>query len=318
VKNGKLRHILGFFAKYVGSSPYEAPGLLNLLAYAQFGYGLWYVQGGMYRLALALGRLLEELNVAVRLNSEVVEITKTGRTVTGIVLKDGTRHDASVIVSNMEVLPAYEQLLHEDRRFLRRCRKFEPSCSGLVLHLGVSRTYPRLAHHNFFFSSDPRRHYHEVFHRKILPEDPTLYVVAPAKTDPSQAPAGCENIKVLPHVPHLRDTAPFSRQAYLALRERILEKLERMGLPGLREHIVVEDLWTPEDLRNRYYSNKGAIYGVVADRFRNLGFKAPKKSTKYRNLYFAGGSVNPGGGMPMAVLSGMHVGDRIVRDRKRR
>lgn len=316
VQDEKLRHILGFFAKYVGSSPYDAPGLMNLLAWAQFGFGLWYVQGGMYNLARALGRLLEDLHVAVHLNSEVVEITKSGGSVTGVTLKNGETHTADVVVSDMEVVPTYERLLGEKPSFIRKFRKFEPSCSGLVLHLGVRQQYPQLAHHNFFFSKDPRKHFDEVFHKKVLPEDPTLYVVAPARTDATQAPPLCENIKVLPHIPYIRDAAPYSRQAYLEFRERVLDKLERMGLAGLRQNIVIEDLWTPDDLRDRYYSNKGAIYGVVADRSMNHGFKAPKKSRKYRRLYFVGGSVNPGGGMPMAVLSGMRAADRILHGRR--
>jgi len=89
-----------------------------------------------------------------------------------------------------------------------------------------------------------------------------------------------------------------------------------MGLPDLRRHIVVEDMWTPEDIERRYYSNRGAIYGVVADRWKNMGLKAPKKSTKYPNLYFVGGSVNPGGGMPMVVLSGQQVRDLIISETK--
>ena len=181
-----------------------------------------------------------------------------------------------------------------------------------MLHLGVDREYPQLGHHNFFFSRDQRKHFDDVFHRKVLPQDPTLYVVAPARTDPTQAPAGGENIKVLPHIPHLQDER-FSREEYMQLRERVLDKLERMGLDGLRQHVIVEDMWTPEDIESRYYSNRGAIYGVVSDRRMNGGFKAPKKSSKYTNLYFVGGSVNPGGGMPMAVLSGQQVRDRIVR-----
>jgi diapolycopene oxygenase len=97
------------------------------------------------------------------------------------------------------------------------------------------------------------------------------------------------------------------------LRERVLTKLERMGLTDLRKHIITEDMWTPEDIQERYYSNRGAIYGVVSDKKKNLGFKAPKQSAKYDNLYFVGGSVNPGGGMPMAVLSGQQVRDKIIQ-----
>ncbi len=313
VHNRHMQHILDFFVKYVGSSPYDAPGVLNLLPYAQCEYGLLYVDGGLFELARALRRLAEEAGVRLHLGQEVTSLEADGAKVREARLANGQAVSADFFVSNMEVIPAYQRLLGEPASFMRKLEKFEPACSGLVLHLGCDREYPKLAHHNFFFSRDPEKHFEDVFHRGVLPGDPTLYVVAPARTDPTQAPPGCENIKVLPHIPHLRDE-PFSSEQYDALRERVLDKLERMGVEDLREHIVVEDRWVPEDIQERYYSNKGAIYGVVSDRKKNGGFKAPKKSTKYSNLYFVGGSVNPGGGMPMAVLSGQHVGDRIVSE----
>ena len=245
------------------------------------------------------------------LGTEVAALLRAGGRITAARLADGRTVEGDVFVCNMEVIPACKRLLGEPPRVLRKLRKFEPACSGLVLHLGTDREYPQLAHHNFFFSQNPRKHFEDVFHRKVLPEDPTVYVVAPARTDRSQAPDGCENIKVLPHIPHLQDRR-FTPDEYAALRDRVLDKLERMGLDGLRQHVIVEDMWTPEDIERRYYSNCGAIYGVVSDRKKNRGFKAPKKSGKYANLYFVGGSVNPGGGMPMAVLSGQQVRDRVV------
>ena len=311
VSNPHMQHILDFFVKYVGSSPYDAPGVLNLLPYAQSRYGLLYVDGGLYELARALARLAEEAGVEMHLESEVVRLETDGGRVTGAELADGCHVSGDLFVCNMEAIPAYRRLLGESEGFLRKLEKFEPACSGLVLHLGTDRPYPQLAHHNFFFSRDPEEHFDSVFHKKVLPEDPTIYVVAPARTDSTQAPEGCENIKILPHIPYLQEP-PFSPADYEALKERVLDKLERMGLENLRRHVIVEDMWTPEDIQRLYYSNKGAIYGVVSDRKKNGGFKAPKKSARYGNLYFAGGSVNPGGGMPMAVLSGQNVRDMIV------
>jgi diapolycopene oxygenase len=212
----------------------------------------------------------------------------------------------------MEVTPAYAELLGEEASFLRRFEKFEPSCSGVVLHLGTNKIFPSLAHHNFFFSRDPRRSYKAVFDDYTIPDDPTLYVVAPCRTDPGQAPAGCDNIKILPQFPHL-GVKRFSEGDIADFRDRILAKLERMGLTGLRESIVAEDLWTPYDLERRYRSNKGSIYGVVCDRTKNFALKASKRSSRYKNLFFVGGSVNPGGGMPMVVLGGMKAADLVCK-----
>jgi len=316
IKDPKLVDVLNYFIKYVGSSPYDAPALMNLLPYIQFGYGLWYVKGGMYGIAEGLQKLAEELGVNIRVNSEVAEIQHKAGRATAVRLLDGTVIAADIVVSNMEVIPAYKKLLNNEKE-AKRLQRFEPSCSGLVLHLGVDTIYPQLAHHNFFYSDHPREHFNAVFHDNKLSDDPTIYLVAPVKSDLTQAPPGCEIIKILPHIPHLNPEQPLTAEDYAALRERVLIKLERMGLTDLRKHIVCEEYWTPIDIEQRYYSNQGSIYGVVADRFKNLGFKIPQRSKDISNLYFVGGSVNPGGGMPMVTLSGQLVRDKILADLKR-
>ena len=306
LKTRHMQDIFDYFIKYVGSSAYHSPAFMNCLPTIQFRYDLWYVDGGLYNIALGLQRLMDELGIVVRLNSEVTEVRPTatpapaggrgpsrGERVTGIVTKDGAFHPADILVSNMEVIPAYERLLHEDEAFLRTLDKLEPSCSGLVLELGLDCQYPQLAHHNFFYSEHQREHFHTVFRKRQLPPDPTIYVVAASKTDPTVAPHGCDCLKILPHIPHIDDAHPLTRDDYLAFKERVVDKLERMGLKDLRKHVVFEHFWTPLDIRAQYHSNKGSIYGVVSDRWKNLAFKAPKQSTLYPNLFFVGGSVNP-------------------------
>jgi diapolycopene oxygenase len=311
LKSPHMRDIFDYFIKYVGSSAYHAPAFMNCMATIQFRYDLWYVDGGLYNIALGLQRLLDELGIVVRLNSEVTEVRKQGDRVTGV-LANGEFHPAEIIVSNMEVIPAYQNLLLEDEAFMRSLDRLEPSCSGLVIELGLDCQYPQLAHHNFLYSSHQREHFHTVFRKRQLPPDPTIYLVAASRTDPTVAPPGCDCLKILPHIPYIDDDHPLTREDYLVLKERVLDKLERMGLRELRRHIVFEHCWTPLDIREQYNSNKGSIYGVVSDRFKNLAFKAPKQSTKYPNLFFVGGSVNPGGGMPMVVLCGQNVAKNIV------
>jgi diapolycopene oxygenase len=233
--------------------------------------------------------------------------------VTSVNLADGTSHAADIIVSNMEVIPAYQKLLNEPSAFTQKLdKKFAPACSGIVLHIGTNKPFPQLAHHNFFFSENQHKHFKTVFEKQELPEDPTLYVVAPTRTDATKAPTGSDNIKILPHIPPLREGSNITHEDYVALKERCLDKMERCGIKGLRESIVVEDLLTPVDIERMYRSNRGSIYGVVTDWKRNYGFKAPKTSSKYKNLYFTGGSTNPGGGMPMVILSGQNCADRII------
>ena len=307
-----MRDIFDYFIKYVGSSAFHAPGFMNSMPTIQFRYDLWYVDGGLYNIALGLKRLMEELGIKVHLKSEIAAIEKANGTVTGITLKDGSFRPADIIVSNMEVIPAYKNLLKEDDAFMRKLEKFEPTCSGIVLDIGLDIQYPQLAHHNFFFSGDQHENFKKVFRKYELPNDPSIYLVAASKTDPTVAPAGCDCLKILPHIPHIDDENPLTREDYGKFKELIVDKLERMGLKDLRKHIVYEHFWTPLDIQEQYYSNKGSIYGVVSDRFKNFAFKAPKQSTRYENLFFVGGSVNPGGGMPMVVLCGQNVSRKIA------
>jgi len=319
IEDPHLRLVFEYFIKYVGSSAKDAPGYMNLMSLIQFDYGLWYVEGGMYNLARGLERLASDLGISLRLGAEVESIDRraSGREVAGVTLKSGEALVADYVVCNMEVIPAYRRLLHEPASFLKKLEKFEPSCSGLVIHLGTDRIYEQLAHHNFFYSKDQGKHFDSVFQKGELPEDPTIYLVAPTRTDPSKAPVGHDNLKILPHIPPIHPEHPHTHEDYLALKERVLDKLERMGLEGLREHTVVEDFLTPADLEAMYYSNAGSIYGVVSDWEKNQAFKAPKQSSKYRNLFFTGGSVNPGGGMPMAILCGQKVADRVLARERR-
>ncbi len=308
-----LRDMLAFFSKYVGSSPYDSPGMMNLLAYSQLGYGLWYVEGGMYNLARAYARLMDELGIMVRLGAEVTAIDSEGQRVTGVTLHDGSQLVADAVVSNMEVIPTYERLLPEARSLLPSYRRrFEPAASGLVLHLGIKHDYPQLLHHNFFYSADAEKFCHTIHRRHELPEDPHIYLVCPTKTEPALAPPGHSIIKALPHIPCVQDP-PFTRQDYEDLRDRVIDKLERMGLVGLRSHVVVQDMLVPEDIERLYYSNRGAIYGVVNHWRKNYSLKAPQQSELYGNLYFAGGSTNPGGGTCMVILSGQNAGMMLSR-----
>lgn len=313
VSNPHLRSMLGYFIKYVGSSAYDAPAILNMLSYMQYEQGVWYVKGGLQNLSKGIVRLAEEIGVEIITGAEVKTVTTDRKQkVENIVLNDGSVKQAEYVVSNMEVIPFYKKLIDQPKKSLNRLEKKYPSAaSGLVLHLGVKGEYKHLRHHNFFFSRDSKKNYDEVFHKHTLPGDPTIYLVNTNKTDHSQAPEGYENLKILPHIPNL-ENIDFTKAEYLEFREQVLIKLERMGLENLRENIVTEYMLTPHDIESLYYSNHGAIYGTLSDRKKNKGFKHPKKAEDIENLYFAGGTVNPGGGMPMVTLSGQQVARMIA------
>ena len=315
ISHPELKDMLAYFMKYVGSSPYDAPAILNMMIYMQHAQGAWYVPGGMHKLAEGLVQLGREAGVRFYTDTEVVKLEKNNKRISRARLADGSTVEADYFISNMEVIPAYDYLLDEPDQLTERLeKKYEPASSGFVLHLGVKGEYPQLAHHNFFFSADPEKNFDQIFHQKELPTDPTIYLVNVNKTDSNQALPGHENIKILPHIPYIQDE-PFSPEEYQAFKERVLDKLEAMGLTDLRQRIVTQDTWLPEDIQANYYSHHGAIYGTVSNR-KNKGFKNSKESKLYDNLYFVGGTVNPGGGMPMVTLSGQQVSDKIVKREK--
>lgn len=317
ITNPNFKDMLAYFIKYVGSSAYDAPAILNMMIYMQHAEGIWYVPGGMHQIADGIVRLGKELGVDFHVNSEVTGIKKEKNRIVSAVLADGTSIKGDYFVSNMEVIPFSEKLLGETPKKLQQLEKeFEPASSGLVIHLGVRGEYPQLRHHNFFFSQDAKQNFQTIFHDHDLPVDPTIYLVNVNKTDPSQTVPGHENLKILPHIPYIPDK-PFTPEDYKALEERVFDKLERMGLTDLRERIVTKDVWLPEDIEKTYYSHRGAIYGTVSNRKKNRGFKHPKTSRDYDNLYFVGGTVNPGPGMPMVTLSGQQVHDKIVATEQR-
>ncbi|TMW73065.1 phytoene desaturase family protein [Alteribacter natronophilus] len=315
-KDKRIQQMFNFLAMYVGSSPYHAPAVLSQLAYVQLGIGVHYVEGGMYNIARGMLKLLDELGAEVVTDAEVTGIVTEGNRASGVELADGTVEEADLIVSNLEVIPAYESLVEPSvsvKRAAELEKDFIPSVSGLVLLLGVNRKYPQLAHHNFFFAEDMENEFRQIYDDGVPADDPTVYIGVSAKSDSSQAPEGKENLFVLTHVPPLKKGESWEeyRESY---REKVIAKLERQGLTGLREAIEFEYQFIPDDLQSLYGANGGSIYGVAADKKKNGGFKIPSRSDLYDNLYFVGGSTHPGGGVPMVTLSGQLTADLIKKN----
>jgi phytoene desaturase len=307
-----LRQVFNRYATYNGSSPYLAPATFNLIAYIEFVEGGWYVQGGMYELARALERLAGQLGVEVRTRSPVDQVVVRDGAARGVILAGGECLDAEAVVVNVDPRYAYESLLPAGRMAARLAR-LEPSCSGFILLLGVDRVYAELAHHNIFFSADYEREFAAIFGKRVPAPDPTVYVSATSRSDPTHAPAGHMNLFVLINAPALHPRVNWSRET-TGYRDLIVRKLERMGLEELERHITYERLITPQDIQARYNVAGGAIYGPASNRPWTAFLRPPLRAPDIRRLYFVGGGTHPGGGIPLVLLSGRAGAERVLAD----
>lgn len=305
----RLRQYVGRYATYAGSSPYRAPAALGCIPAIEHGEGGWYVPGGLPRIADALAVLLEKAGVEVGLGVEVTKVLSDGERVLGVRLASGERELADVVIANTDAAALYGRLL-PDRRRLRRIAGLGMSSSAFLLLAGVEGRTERLAHHSIVFSADYGREFADVFDRRRPPEDPTVYIGCSAVDDPSQAPEGAENWTMLVNVPaRAPERWPMSPEAY---RDLVLERLATRG-HDLSGRLRFVDLFTPADLRDRYGAWGGAIYGSAYTGplapFRRPGNRGPR-----RGLYLVGGSVHPGGGLPLVAMGGRIVASLVKED----
>jgi phytoene desaturase len=310
-----LQQVFNRYATYNGSSPYLSPATFNVIAYIEFAEGGWYVRGGMYELSRALERLARELGVNIRTNTPVAEILLNGDAATGVRLANGACLNADQVVVNADPRYAYAHLLPTQARTAERLRRLEPSCSGFVLFLGVDRVYEQLGHHTIFFSDDYPREFAAIFNKGVPAADPTIYVAATCRSDAQHAPPGHMNLFVLVNAPALNERVnwPREQQAY---RDLVIAKLERMGLSNLSQHIAYEQIWTPADIAERYNAAGGAIYGLASNNPFAAFLRPPLRANGIGKLYFVGGGTHPGGGIPLVLLSGQAVAERIATSDK--
>lgn len=315
-RSPKIRQLFNRFATYNGSSPYRSPAAFALIPYVEFGLGAWYVRGGIYRIPAALEELAVELGAEFRFGAEVERILVEGGRAEGVRLSGGETLRADVVLANADAVGVYRSLIDPDERKSytdRRLERIEPSCSGFVLLLGTDRKYERLAHHNIFFSEDYRAEFEALFEQGRPAAEPTIYVCASSRTDATQAPPGGENLFVLVNAPATGGDFCWEdeKQAY---RDLVVSRLEGFGLGGLGRSVVCERVITPEDFERRYRANRGSIYGVSSNGILSAFMRFPNKARDIRNLYFAGGTTHPGGGMPLVLLSGRMASDLILEE----
>ena len=317
IDDHRVAQMLDHFTQYVGSSPYESPAVLCSIAHMQTEGGVWYPIGGTRAVPEALARLAETLGVEVQTETGVQRILTEDGKVTGVLTDRGETLPFSTVVSNMDSVRTYRELVggQGGEQFDPR-RRFKPACSGVVLYLGLDRAYEHLMHHNFVFSRDPEEEFDWIYSQGEPAPDPTCYVAAPSRTEAAVAPPGGEALYVLVHTPFLGAHHDW-REMLPGYRRVILDKLKNCGgMEDIEERIVFEQALTPQDIHDRYNVLNGAIYGL-ASHGRYLGaFKPGNRSREVEGLYLAGGAAHPGPGMPMVMMSGWIAADSLDQDQR--
>jgi phytoene desaturase len=314
-----LRQLSEHFLQYVGSSPFLAPAILTLIAAAQVDHGCWYPMGGTRMVARSLERLARELNVNVITGLGVRTITTDQGRATGVRLEDGRELTADAVVSNCDVQRTHRDLINSPASRAEQQRiagYYTPACSGVVLYLGLNRQYDHLAHHNFLFSRDSQSEFDDIYKAGIPARDPTLYLAVPSRSDATQAPPGGEALYVLIHTPYIRPGQRWDGPGGLLEQYKpvVLAKLKRFGMQDIEDHIVVDRALHPGLIESWYNAEGGAIYGLASHGKLKGGFKPKNRSKAVDNLYLAGGSANPGPGVPMVLMSGVTAANALAED----
>lgn len=307
----RIRQLFNRFATYNGSSPYLAPATLQIIPYVEFAMGGWYIRGGMYRLAEVLAAIARDLGVEIRTGLPVARIVSAGGRVSGVLDQNGEMHRADAVICDADALYAQASLLGEAGRGRRGAA--EPSMAGFVMLLGVRRRFPELAQHTILFSADYREEFDAIVRRGIPPEDPTVYLSLSCLQDEQHAPAGGSNLFVLVNAPALGGAFDWGEQA-ARYREKVLGKIRSQGIMIRDEEIDVEKIVTPEEFAGMYNAHRGSIYGTSSNGRMAAFVRPPNRSRMIRNLYFAGGSAHPGGGIPLVLLSGKLAARLLMED----
>ncbi len=315
VKHPYLRFALSFHPLFVGGNPFRTTSIYCLISFLERHWGVHFAMGGTGALVRGLVGLIEGQGNSVRTNCEVSQIAVEGGRATGVHLASGEIVPADVVVSNADGAWTYEKLLSRTPR-----KRWTPgrldgarhSMSLFVWYFGTGRKYPDVPHHTILLGPRYRELIADIFDRKILAEDFSLYLHRPTATDASLAPDGCDGFYVLSPVPHLDSRVDWTRAAE-PYRSAIARRLSETILPGFRDHIVTSRLFTPQDFRDRLLSVKGAAFGLEPVLTQSAWFRPHNRSEDVDRLYLVGASTHPGAGVP-GVLSSARILDRVVPD----
>ena len=313
VQDERLRVVLTFQSLLVGGNPFATTSIYCLIAFLERRFGVHFAMGGTGSLVQGLVGLIEGQGGSVRCNQAVAEIMVQRKRACGVRLASGQEIAADVVVSNADSAWTYRHLLapeHRRRWTDRRIEKARYSMSLFVWYFGTRRRYPDVAHHTIALGPRYRELLGDIFDRKLLAEDFSLYLHRPTATDPSLAPPGCDAFYVLSPVPHLQSGTDWARQAE-PYRRAIEQRLEATLLPGLSQQVVTSRLLTPQDFQDRLSSFRGAAFGLEPVLSQSAWFRPHNRSEEIDRLYLVGAGTHPGAGLP-GVLSSARVLDTVV------
>ena len=298
LKEPRLVQLFNRFATYNGSNPYKAPGLLSIIPHFEHHIGAFFPRGGMYNITKSIYDLAVRKGVTFHFNTPVQEIiVREGRA--EALRLDEREEPFERIISNMDVFFTYRKLLPRERHPERTLRQ-QKSTSALIFYWGIRRQFPELGLHNIFFSEDYRTEFRHLEEGKLF-DDPTVYINITQKCEPGDAPEGCENWFTMINAPYDsgQDWDSLIRQS----RKQILDKLSRMLQVDIEPLIECEEVLEPRTIESKTASHLGALYGTSSNNRMAAFLRHPNFSSRIKGLYFCGGSVHPGGGIPLALLS---------------
>lgn len=319
VKDDFLRQCFTFHPLLIGGNPFDAPSIYAMIHYLEREWGIHYAMGGTGAIVEAMGRLIDELGGKIHLNADVQEIIvdDTHKRVKGIRLADETIHHADNVISNADPAFTYRHLIPERYRRKYTDRKIDRmkySMSLFVIYFGTKRQYrdQGLAHHNIILGERYKALLNDIFNKKHLADDFSLYLHMPSLTDPSMAPEGCESFYVLSPVPHLDADVDWEQMAQ-RYRDVIMQFLEDNYLPDLQANIVAEHYIDPLHFQDVLNSYKGAAFSFQPTLTQSAWFRPHNRSEEFDNLYFVGAGTHPGAGLP-GVLSSAIIAENLIGD----
>jgi phytoene desaturase len=315
IKDDFLRQCFSFHPLLVGGNPFETTSIYALIHYLERRWGIHYAVGGTGSIVKGLAELFIELGGELKLSTEVKGITVKNRKVTGVKLADGSDYTAEAVVSNADVAFTYMNLITKEHRRKysnRKLEKMKYSMSLFVIYFGTKKRYnnTKLKHHNIILGKRYQGLLDDIFNKKILADDFSLYLHMPTYTDSSLARDGCETFYALSPVPHLGSGIDWKKEAK-PYRDKIISFLEENYLPDLQKNIIAEHSIDPTYFRDELNSYLGSAFSVEPILTQSAWFRPHNQSEDFDNLYFAGAGTHPGAGLP-GVLSSAKIVDNLI------